>query len=254
MGITVSIGEESLSASDVKTLYESNSDTNAFTDSEKTKLSNQSGTNTGDEVAATESVAGIAEILTQAEADAGSDDTRFLTALKAKNTRGIEGLFLEVTGQIGGGPGWSDAGFISLFPVNLFAASSTERSIYMFFGLSRVKFDVVDPQVGFIVYSTAAPSSGEAVRWQLTAKYIADGDSTAAPAAETLLQTQVFTTLVADSRQTTLFFTLDRTLIADQDAIHLNLERLGGDGADTYGGDIGVGQAGIIAETTKHDP
>ena len=36
-------------ASEIKTLYESNSDTNAFTDAEKTKLSQQSGTNTGDE-------------------------------------------------------------------------------------------------------------------------------------------------------------------------------------------------------------
>ncbi len=36
-------------AEEIKTLYESNSDTNAFTDNEKTKLSNQSGTNTGDQ-------------------------------------------------------------------------------------------------------------------------------------------------------------------------------------------------------------
>jgi hypothetical protein len=37
----------------IKTKYESNADTNGFTDSEKTKLSNQSGTNTGDETTAT---------------------------------------------------------------------------------------------------------------------------------------------------------------------------------------------------------
>jgi hypothetical protein len=34
---------------EIKTAYESNADTNAFTDAEKTNLSNQSGTNTGDE-------------------------------------------------------------------------------------------------------------------------------------------------------------------------------------------------------------
>jgi len=41
------------SAASIKTKYESNADTNAFTDSEKTNLGNQSGTNTGDETTAT---------------------------------------------------------------------------------------------------------------------------------------------------------------------------------------------------------
>lgn len=36
-------------AATIKTRYESNADTNAFTDAEKTKLGNQSGTNTGDQ-------------------------------------------------------------------------------------------------------------------------------------------------------------------------------------------------------------
>ena len=210
MGITVSAGEDTLSASDVKTLYESNSDTNVFTDSEKTDL--------------------------------------------AKNTLGLESFFLEVKGQIGGGPGWADEGFISFFPVLLFSSSSTERSIHMFFALSRIKLDAIDPQVGFIIYSTSAPLVGDAVRWQLTVKYIGDGEDTSAAADETLLQTQVLTTLVADSRQAILFFTLDRTLISNEDAIHLNLERLGGDVLDTYGADIGAGQGGIIAETLSHNP
>jgi len=39
-------------AGTIKTKYESNPDTNAFTDAEKTNLSNQSGTNTGDETPA----------------------------------------------------------------------------------------------------------------------------------------------------------------------------------------------------------
>ncbi len=47
---------------------------------------NLSGTNTGDEVAATESVAGIAELATQAETDAGTDDTRIVTPLKLRAT------------------------------------------------------------------------------------------------------------------------------------------------------------------------
>jgi hypothetical protein len=39
----------SKTATDIKTAYESNADTNAFTDAEKAKLANQSGTNTGDQ-------------------------------------------------------------------------------------------------------------------------------------------------------------------------------------------------------------
>lgn len=70
---------------EIKTAYENNADTNAFTDAEKTNLSNQSGTNTGDEVAATESVAGVGEIATQLEAETGTDNTnKFLNALKNK--------------------------------------------------------------------------------------------------------------------------------------------------------------------------
>jgi len=40
-------------ASSIKSKYESNADTNAYTDAEKLNLSNQSGTNTGDETAGT---------------------------------------------------------------------------------------------------------------------------------------------------------------------------------------------------------
>ena len=39
----------SMTDSEVKTAYENNADTNAFTDAEKTNLGNQSGTNTGDQ-------------------------------------------------------------------------------------------------------------------------------------------------------------------------------------------------------------
>ena len=124
----------------------------------------------------------------------------------------------------------------------------------MAFVLSRSKCDAVDPHVGVIVQSTSEPSAGDAVRWKLSVKYKAETEDVSGEADEVLLQTQVLATEVANSRQTTLFFTFDRTLISDQDVIHLNLERLGGDGADTYGYDITVGQAGIIIETVKHNP
>lgn len=73
------IVQSNLTPASIKTQYESNADTNVFTDAEKTKLSNQSGINTGDEVAATDSTAGIVELATEAEVNTGTDDTRAVT-------------------------------------------------------------------------------------------------------------------------------------------------------------------------------
>lgn len=56
-----------------------------------TKLDGITGTNTGDEVQATEGTAGIAEVATQGETDAGTDDLRIVTPLKldALNVTGM---------------------------------------------------------------------------------------------------------------------------------------------------------------------
>lgn len=79
-----STGGSSETPTSIKTKYESNADTNAFTDAEKTNLANQSGTNTGDQ-----DISGIAtnaaaiyalsagkqdalDTVTQAEAEAGT--------------------------------------------------------------------------------------------------------------------------------------------------------------------------------------
>ena len=52
-------------------------------------LVTSTGTNTGDEVQATETVAGIAEIATQTETNTGTDDDRIVTPKKLKSTLGI---------------------------------------------------------------------------------------------------------------------------------------------------------------------
>lgn len=74
----------------VHSVTELNDVTNAgsgviISSAERTNLSNQSGVNTGDEVQATETVSGIAEIATQVETDAGTDDLRIVTPLKLKS-------------------------------------------------------------------------------------------------------------------------------------------------------------------------
>tara|TARA_Y100000310_G_scaffold113816_1_gene112272 strand:+ start:1570 stop:3057 length:1488 start_codon:yes stop_codon:yes gene_type:complete len=67
------------SDAEIKTAYENNADTNAYTDSEKTVVGNTSGTNSGDEAAASLTVAGVVELATGAETNTGTDATRAVT-------------------------------------------------------------------------------------------------------------------------------------------------------------------------------
>ncbi len=60
---------------EIKTAYEGEADTNAYTDSEKTVVGNTSGTNTGDEVVATTATAGVVK-----EATAIADLNQTITA------------------------------------------------------------------------------------------------------------------------------------------------------------------------------
>jgi len=76
-------------AAEIKTAYESNSCTNEFDDAEQTLLGNQSGTNTGDEAAASLTVQGIVELATIAETNTGTDATRAVTP------DGLEGSALQ---------------------------------------------------------------------------------------------------------------------------------------------------------------
>ena len=79
------IVQANLTPATIKTQYESNADTNAYTDAEVVKVGNLSGANTGDEVDSTESVKGIIELATQGETDTGTDDVRAITPLKLAN-------------------------------------------------------------------------------------------------------------------------------------------------------------------------
>lgn len=67
------------SSAEIKSAYEANADTNAFTDSEQTLLGNQSGANTGDEAEASATVSGVVELATIAEVDTGTDTVRAVT-------------------------------------------------------------------------------------------------------------------------------------------------------------------------------
>ncbi len=169
---------------------------------------------------------------------------------------GIEGFFLSSKGDFGTGGGWGDAGFIANVPVILFAKNATEKEVTMFYAINRAVFDDIDPIVQFLPFSVAAPvvTTGDAVRWQLEATYIAEGELATMVPDETLLVTQILTFLTVDTRQPILEFTLDRTLIENGDSITLVLSRIGGDAADNYNDDIGVGQAGIALEVTAFNP
>src|SRR3989304_163777 len=74
------------------------------------KFSNLSGTNTGDEVSATETNEGIAEIATQSETDTGTDDARIVTSAKVTGwwtniktlTQTIAGIWTYTNGLLVG--------------------------------------------------------------------------------------------------------------------------------------------------------
>lgn len=79
LGLIEDNAKDDQTGAEIKAAYEAEADTNAFTDAEQTLLGNQSGTNTGDEVTATDTVAGIAERATIAEVNTGTDDLRFIS-------------------------------------------------------------------------------------------------------------------------------------------------------------------------------
>ena len=171
-------------------------------------------------------------------------------------TDGLESFFLQPRGSFGTGAGWSDEGFIGDVPVLLFAANATERAIYSFYALSRVILTDTNPRIAFIVYSTIVPviTTGDSVVWQLEARYIAETELATKAVDETILFTQGLPTLMANTRQTILEFTLNRTLMTDQDVLLFTLSRIGGDGSDLYSADIAIGQSGIIVLTLNHNP
>ncbi len=197
----------------------------------------------------------VPPVASQAETDAGTEDAKYVSPLTLHLKRSFQSFFLSAQGAFGSGGGWADKGFISNLPVLLFHQSNTERAIYMFYALERFLFDEVDPLIGFTVYSDGAPAGGaDAVRWQLTAKYIGVSEGPADTADEVILQTQTLTEQTAETRQETLFFTLDRTLITNQDVMFFTLERIGGDAADNYSGDVAVSQSGLSVELTVDAP
>jgi hypothetical protein len=73
------IVNKNLDASSIKSSYESNADTNAFTDAEKTQLSQTTGVNTNDELTASTTVSGISESSTVTETNTGTDASRHVT-------------------------------------------------------------------------------------------------------------------------------------------------------------------------------
>jgi len=109
--------------------------------------------------------------------------------------------------------------------------------------------DTVNPEVKFVVFSTGASGAGEAVSWELAVKYRAVGEAFGGASNETLLQLKLMDTLAGNTRQSDLVFTLDRTLISDQDIILLVLTRKATDAADTYGSDIAIDSAIIELES-----
>jgi len=95
------------SDAEIKTAYENNADTNAFTDSEKTLLGNQSGTNTGDQnLFSTIAVSGQSNVV----ADSTSDTLTLVGGSNVTITTNATTDTVTISASGGsGGDAWSDA-------------------------------------------------------------------------------------------------------------------------------------------------
>ena len=169
---------------------------------------------------------------------------------------GLVDFYISPIGIVGSGVGQADPGFIGNVPVILFDKSSEEEQVTTFKVLSRILLDTVDPVVRFVIYSTALPvlTTGDSIRWQLDVRNIAeDEDATKSP-DESLVFTQTFPYLRVDGRQSDLSFTLDRTLMTNQDSMHFTLIRIAGDVSDNYNADVGVSESDINLVVTPFNP
>ncbi len=168
---------------------------------------------------------------------------------------GIQAFFLTAKGLFGTGGGWADNGFIGDVPVLFFDRTTQEKQITSFYALARADFSV-DPVIAFLTYSVALPvvTTGDKVVWKIDARYIGEGEKATKAIDQTIQQTQTLTYLITDTRQSTVQFTLDGSLIDDQDTIHLTLSRVAGDANDNYSSDVAVGQGGMIIEVSQFNP
>jgi hypothetical protein len=118
-----------------------------ITSGERTTLGNQSGTNTGDEVQATESVVGISERATQAETHTGTDDLRHITPAKLAGEKGIADGIASLNGsgvipssQLAGGGKSMILSFGSdtSYEVNASGADYTKSATFIYAGSTTV--------------------------------------------------------------------------------------------------------------------
>lgn len=176
--------------------------------------------------------------------------------VSSQTAKGITSEFLNPRGAVGTA-GWGDIGFIVDTPVVLLTRNVTERIVYPFFAKAKFLFNSIDPQVAFLIYSTGAPvlTTGDVVTLRLEARYFKAGDDQAKVPDETLpIQNVQLTFTSANTLQGVVLFTLDKDLIATGDVMQFTLARLGGDAADNYNSDVGIGLSGIILESKVFNP
>jgi len=116
--------------------------------------------------------------------------------------------------------------------------NNVTRGIVSVFRVPRGFDGTTDPVVRLDVFTVVLGAATANVRFQLTARYIADTELSTKAADETILQTESIINTLNENNQ--ISFTLDGTLIADNDYVSLHLERLSSDAADTFTGRIGV--------------
>jgi len=88
------------SDAEIKIAYENNANTNEFNDAEKTKLGNQSGTNTGDETSASDVNEGVIFLSDTPDMNEGTEGTKAITPALLKTHAPLRWFFDVMTGAL----------------------------------------------------------------------------------------------------------------------------------------------------------
>jgi hypothetical protein len=153
-------------------------------------------------------------------------------------------------GFVGAGVTWADEGFIDRYPVILFDGEGGNERMALTFQIMK-GFDLtINPILRITVYSTDAPIAGEEVQWNLDVRYMAEGEDLGKGADETFSFLQSLDDevgfLAANTRNSTLSFTLDASLMEVSDTIFFMLRRNSAGGSDDYESDIATGETFIV--------
>lgn len=201
---------------------------------------------------ASETNLGGAEIATQAETDAGTDDERIVTPLKAANsprnplgkqTVGIPAAAWLPEDGAAGPELTTIAGTNLDYRLLLFDGAATEKA-YFAFPAPKGSDETVSLEI-VVVYEPRGTSSGNVV-WGASALARGAGDTTDATLSTVQTDTSAAGAVAGVTRHSGTLTVAPSGPWAEGDTIHVCVERQGGNASDTNTDDCGIHEARVL--------